>query len=47
MNGRGIVVSPDIQKPMMTENCIVVCCRKLAVHLMNYSDEYAARQTRG
>ena len=43
--GRGIVISPDITKPMVTDNCVVVCCRNIAVYLMKYRVEHANNQT--
>ncbi len=36
IGGRGIIISPDIPKPLLTDSCIVVCCRKLALHIMKY-----------
>ncbi len=32
--GRGIVVLDDIDKVLVTDHCMAVCCRELAVWLM-------------
>jgi hypothetical protein len=32
--GRGLVVAPNLEKPVITSYCVVCCCIKLAQHLM-------------
>ena len=43
--GRGIAISPDIPKPLITEGCILVCCRKIAIELMHYRAEMSHHKT--
>ena len=45
IGGRGIVISSDITKPMITDNCVVVCCKNVAIYLMKYRVEHANNQT--
>jgi hypothetical protein len=43
IGGRGIVFSPDLTQPLITDSCVVVCCRNLALHLMKYRENNASR----
>ncbi len=43
--GRGIIISPDIAKPVITNSCLVVCCKLCATHLMNYRSAYKEYHT--
>ena len=43
IGGRGIVISPDLPQPLITDDCVVVCCRNLALHLMRYRLNNASR----
>ena len=38
--GRGIIISPDINKPVITNSCLVVCCKLCATYLMSYRSAY-------
>jgi hypothetical protein len=40
--GRGLVVAPNISKPVITDYCVVCCCLNLAHHLMQYRNSRGA-----